>query len=167
MIYIQVCYPFFSPIATTSRGRLFSHQPNVSNFVEAIHELVSSLQSYIDPKGSHPDIYTWPDITQAHNTCHYYHHITEAKRIVKWDFFDIGNKTKKSDVTVVSQVSLDRLDRVSELMDHWDGPVSIAVHILPSHIPMLARYIVPLVLEPSKTIRTRLHLTCDLKETVR
>ena len=152
---------------TPSRGGLYTHQPNVLKFIEAIHELISSLQRYTEPKGSHPDIYTWPNISQAGNTCQYYHRITEAKRIVKWDFFDIGNRTKKSDVTVVSQVSLDRLDRVSRLMDHWDGPVSIAVHILPRHVPKLARYIIPLVLEPSKTIRTILHLSCDLQETVR
>ncbi|KAM3182768.1 hypothetical protein ACTXT7_011660 [Hymenolepis weldensis] len=56
-------------------------------------------------------------------------------------FFFGSNANITGDVSLVSQLTLDRLHRLEEIAAHWEGPMSLAVYITDREAGILAEYL--------------------------
>ena len=111
---------------------------------------------------------TWPERPyQGSQTkrCQYYNDVAKAKRIVMRNVLKTPLPNQR-DVTIVTHTSLDRLDQLKRLMDHWTGPVSVAVHVRPEEVPDLSYHLVSLAVNTTNLQRLAIHLVFDLVSTV-
>ena len=122
--------------------------------------IVSKVKDILSRRGG-AALNTWPKKERRFDRCQYYNNVTVAKRIVMQNIFHV-NERYKNDVTLISQTSLDRLETVNRLVQSWNGPVSLAVHVTPFQTIKLSYYLSKLRRKHS----IRLHLVIDLDDTV-
>ena len=127
---------------------------------EKIGQVAKDAIKIIDGSQNYPEYKTWP--SNGHTKCTFFHLVSEAKRIVSWNVFEAISLKSDGEVTLVTQTSLDRLDRVNLILHNWDGPASLAVHVKPDQ----KRLLFDKLMKVSYKQLTRLHLVIDLKTTV-
>ena len=52
-----------------------------------------------------------------------------------------NSSVSANDVTLVTQLSVDRLHILKLLCKHWDGPISLALYMFDAEAPQLLRYV--------------------------
>lgn len=64
--------------------------------------------------------------------------------------YDFEPNTEGNDVTLVAQLSMDRLQMVESLCKHWEGPISLALYMSDSEVQQFYGYVME-----SETLRER------------
>ncbi|BHF60395.1 Glycosyltransferase-like 1B [Sparganum proliferum] len=90
----------------------------------------------------------------SHHDCLHLREEMKLRRRIHPYFFGKFNESQRADkessltssepgkdVTLVSQLTIDRLHRLEEIVAHWDGPISLALYVTDKEVLLLMEYI--------------------------
>ncbi len=89
--------------------------------IDVIGDIKSKNLTFVNNKYTHNDIRGYQ--------CVMYHKEISLKHFTVSNIWSTFAEYKENDVTLVSQFTLDKVTVLSELLDHWTAPISLALYI--------------------------------------